>query len=159
MAKDPYEPLWIKGGGHCNLELYPDYIRHLCKFVQEMENMTTQTRLKKIRQTLRLQKRPNSAIRNSSNRCCNVKVRPLNCLGCSKPKCSSSSTCCCCCCWRPKWPKWPKWPKCLGCRPKCVECCVPSSCSFNTSCWFTRCCCCSCNCRKCCCSFARCACF
>ncbi|KAK2970118.1 hypothetical protein RJ640_017775, partial [Escallonia rubra] len=30
MARDPYEPLWIKGGGHCNLELYPDYIRHLC---------------------------------------------------------------------------------------------------------------------------------
>ncbi|KAK9928054.1 hypothetical protein M0R45_025208 [Rubus argutus] len=30
MARDPYEPLWIKGGGHCNLELYPEYIRHLC---------------------------------------------------------------------------------------------------------------------------------
>ncbi|KAK6263354.1 hypothetical protein QUC31_009170 [Theobroma cacao] len=29
MAREPYEPLWIKGGGHCNLELYPDYIRHL----------------------------------------------------------------------------------------------------------------------------------
>ncbi|KAF4391745.1 hypothetical protein F8388_017340 [Cannabis sativa] len=42
MAKDPYDPLWIKGGGHCNLELYPDYIRHLCKFIQEMENITTE---------------------------------------------------------------------------------------------------------------------
>ncbi|CAI9755323.1 unnamed protein product [Fraxinus pennsylvanica] len=31
LAREPYEPLWIKGGGHCNLELYPDYIRHLCK--------------------------------------------------------------------------------------------------------------------------------
>ncbi|CAK9173452.1 unnamed protein product [Ilex paraguariensis] len=41
MAREPYEPLWIKGGGHCNLELYPDYIRHLCRFIQEMENMTT----------------------------------------------------------------------------------------------------------------------
>lgn len=157
MAKDPYEPLWIKGGGHCNLELYPDYIRHLCKFVQEMENMTTQIRLKKIRQTLRLHRRPNSAIRNSSNWCCKIKVRPLNCLACSKPKCCST-----CCCWRPKWPKWPKCltcrPKCAGCRqPKCVECCcVPSSC-FNTSCWFTSCC--SCSCRKCSCSLARCACF
>ncbi|KAK4389718.1 Alpha/beta hydrolase domain-containing protein 17B [Sesamum angolense] len=30
-AREPYEPLWIKGGGHCNLELYPDYIRHLCR--------------------------------------------------------------------------------------------------------------------------------
>lgn len=142
MAKDPYEPLWIKGGGHCNLELFPDYIRHLSKFVQEMENMTTEIRLKKIRQTLRLHKRPNSSVRNSSNRCCKVKVRPLNCLACSKPKCT--------CCWRPKWPKCLTCrPKCPGCRrPKCVECCAPSSC-FNTSCWCTRC---SCSCRKCCCS-------
>ncbi|XVF52298.1 hypothetical protein PTKIN_Ptkin05aG0007700 [Pterospermum kingtungense] len=54
MAREPYEPLWIKGGGHCNLELYPDYIRHLCKFIYEMENMTTEIRLKRIRQSLRL---------------------------------------------------------------------------------------------------------
>ncbi|CAL9080129.1 unnamed protein product, partial [Musa acuminata var. zebrina] len=54
LAEEPYDPLWIKGGGHCNLELYPDYIRHLCKFIQEMENLTTATRLKKIRQTLKL---------------------------------------------------------------------------------------------------------
>ncbi|KAF3449306.1 hypothetical protein FNV43_RR10034 [Rhamnella rubrinervis] len=60
MARDPYEPLWIKGGGHCNLELYPDYIRHLCRFVQEMESITTEIRLKKIRQNLRLQKRSDS---------------------------------------------------------------------------------------------------
>ncbi|GMN30412.1 hypothetical protein TIFTF001_002782 [Ficus carica] len=52
MAKDPYEPLWIKGGGHCNLELYPDYIRHLCRFIHEMESITTEIRLKKIRQNL-----------------------------------------------------------------------------------------------------------
>ncbi|GFQ06151.1 alpha/beta hydrolase domain-containing protein 17b [Phtheirospermum japonicum] len=60
MAREPYEPLWIKGGGHCNLELYPDYIRHLCRFVQEMENITTQVRLRKIR----LHKKSKSA-----NRC------------------------------------------------------------------------------------------
>ncbi|GJN39603.1 hypothetical protein PR202_gb28730 [Eleusine coracana subsp. coracana] len=29
LAREPYDPLWIKGGGHCNLELYPDFIRHL----------------------------------------------------------------------------------------------------------------------------------
>ncbi|THF98226.1 hypothetical protein TEA_000435 [Camellia sinensis var. sinensis] len=56
MARDPYEPLWIKGGGHCNLELYPDYIRHLCRFIQEMENITTEICLRKIKQSLRLQK-------------------------------------------------------------------------------------------------------
>ncbi|KAL8141746.1 hypothetical protein V2J09_014778 [Rumex salicifolius] len=53
-AREPYEPLWIKGGGHCNLELYPDYIRHLCRFVQEMETTNTEKRLTKIKEKLRL---------------------------------------------------------------------------------------------------------
>ncbi|KAK1307377.1 hypothetical protein QJS10_CPA10g01213 [Acorus calamus] len=71
LAREPYEPLWIKGGGHCNLELYPDYIRHLCKFIHEMENITTQIRLKKIRQTLpHLLKANSTNIAKSSNRCC-----------------------------------------------------------------------------------------
>ncbi|XP_019442819.1 PREDICTED: protein ABHD17B-like [Lupinus angustifolius] len=29
-----YEPLWVSGGGHSNLELYPEFIKHLKKFVQ-----------------------------------------------------------------------------------------------------------------------------
>lgn len=33
LCKQKYEPVWINGGGHCNLELYPDYIKHLKKFV------------------------------------------------------------------------------------------------------------------------------
>ncbi|KAK9683188.1 hypothetical protein RND81_10G121900 [Saponaria officinalis] len=33
LCKEKYEPLWLSGGGHCNLELYPEYIRHLKKFV------------------------------------------------------------------------------------------------------------------------------
>ncbi|XP_059293346.1 uncharacterized protein LOC132046661 isoform X1 [Lycium ferocissimum] len=33
LCKEKYEPLWINGGGHCNLELYPEYIKHLKKFV------------------------------------------------------------------------------------------------------------------------------
>ncbi|XP_009786097.1 uncharacterized protein LOC107789311 [Nicotiana tabacum] len=33
LCKEKYEPLWIAGGGHCNLELYPVYIKHLKKFV------------------------------------------------------------------------------------------------------------------------------
>ncbi|KAM5581103.1 hypothetical protein ABKV19_010364 [Rosa sericea] len=32
-CKEKYEPLWIKGGNHCDLELYPQYIKHLKKFV------------------------------------------------------------------------------------------------------------------------------
>lgn len=34
---DKYEPLWIKGGNHCNLEIYPEYIRHLKKFISAVE--------------------------------------------------------------------------------------------------------------------------
>ncbi|TVU32878.1 hypothetical protein EJB05_24641, partial [Eragrostis curvula] len=37
LAKVKYEPLWIKGGNHCNLELYPEYIRHLKRFVAAIE--------------------------------------------------------------------------------------------------------------------------
>ncbi|CAA0830032.1 alpha/beta-Hydrolases superfamily protein [Striga hermonthica] len=33
LCKVKYEPLWISGGGHCNLELYPEFIKHLKKFV------------------------------------------------------------------------------------------------------------------------------
>nr|GMD12766.1 alpha/beta hydrolase domain-containing protein 17B [Ipomoea batatas] len=135
MARDPYEPLWIKGGGHCNLELYPDYIRHLRRFIQEMENMTTQIRLKKIRQTLRLPKRPNTTTTPSSTtRCCEIKCRKPRCLECSKPSCVK------CCCW-PKCPEWrPKCPKCVCFKPGCVKCscwCPKCSCC----CWFTNCAC------------------
>ncbi|PHT49910.1 hypothetical protein CQW23_09657 [Capsicum baccatum] len=33
LCKEKYEPLWVNGGGHCNLESYPVYIKHLKKFV------------------------------------------------------------------------------------------------------------------------------
>ncbi|RWW54475.1 hypothetical protein BHE74_00038944, partial [Ensete ventricosum] len=89
LAKEPYEPLWIKGGGHCNLELYPDYICHLRKFIQEMENITTATRLKKIRQTLKPPTKP--AITTSTattttftaNCCCRIRFRKPDFLSCS----------------------------------------------------------------------------
>ncbi|AAG31199.1 hypothetical protein [Arabidopsis thaliana] len=38
LSKEKYEPLWISGGGHCDLELYPDFIRHLKKFVVSLGN-------------------------------------------------------------------------------------------------------------------------
>jgi dipeptidyl aminopeptidase/acylaminoacyl peptidase len=37
LSKEKYEPLWLKGGGHCNLELYPEYIKHLRKYLQTLE--------------------------------------------------------------------------------------------------------------------------
>ncbi|CAL5432246.1 unnamed protein product [Camellia sinensis] len=106
MARDPYEPLWIKGGGHCNLELYPDYIRHLCRFIQEMENITTEIRLRKIKQSLRLQKRSHSA-----NTCCWIKFQLPSC-----PECLNQSCIKCLCC--PK--RQCRCPKCW--IPGCLKC-------------------------------------
>lgn len=37
LCKEKYEPLWIQGGNHCDLELYPEYIKHLKKFVAAVE--------------------------------------------------------------------------------------------------------------------------
>ncbi|XVF52041.1 hypothetical protein PTKIN_Ptkin04bG0233300 [Pterospermum kingtungense] len=74
MAREPYEPLWIKGGGHCNLELYPDYILHLRKFIYEMENMTTEIRLNRIRQSLHLPRRSDTT--SSSTTTINVAGGP-----------------------------------------------------------------------------------
>lgn len=34
--------MWLKGGNHCNLELYPEYIRHLKKFVATVEKPPSQ---------------------------------------------------------------------------------------------------------------------
>nr|GEW05934.1 putative ribonuclease H-like domain-containing protein [Tanacetum cinerariifolium] len=34
-----YEPLWIEGGNHCNLDIYPEYIRHLKKFISAVEKL------------------------------------------------------------------------------------------------------------------------
>ncbi|KAK9060683.1 hypothetical protein SSX86_021389 [Deinandra increscens subsp. villosa] len=41
LAKDKYDPLWIQGGGHSNLESFPEYIRHLKKFVKAMEKLSS----------------------------------------------------------------------------------------------------------------------
>ncbi|KMT11380.1 hypothetical protein BVRB_5g107110 [Beta vulgaris subsp. vulgaris] len=169
-AREPYEPLWIKGGGHCNLELYPDYIRHLCRFVHEMENTTTQIRLKKIRDALNLHPKPRHPPPNTTcSRSCNC----WDCCSCTckmkcwQPRCPKS--CCslsCCACF--KWPKcssccscfgWPKcssccscfgWPKCSSCCciPECLKCSRPKCSEDCCSCKG----CCSWNCCGCCCS-------
>lgn len=39
LCKEKYEPLWLTGGNHCNLELYPAYLRHLRKFVSALEKL------------------------------------------------------------------------------------------------------------------------
>ncbi|CAA0828965.1 alpha/beta-Hydrolases superfamily protein [Striga hermonthica] len=42
LCQEKYEPLWIKGGNHCDLELYPEYIKHLKKFVHTVEKPPSQ---------------------------------------------------------------------------------------------------------------------
>ncbi|RAL53694.1 unnamed protein product [Cuscuta campestris] len=37
LSQEKYDPLWVQGGGHCNLETYPDFITHLRKFLNAME--------------------------------------------------------------------------------------------------------------------------
>ncbi|KAK2648020.1 hypothetical protein Ddye_015509 [Dipteronia dyeriana] len=37
LCLEKYEPLWLEGGNHCDLELYPEYLRHLKKFVSTVE--------------------------------------------------------------------------------------------------------------------------
>ncbi|TYJ42968.1 hypothetical protein E1A91_A03G122200v1 [Gossypium mustelinum] len=39
LCKEKYEPLWLKGGNHCDLELYPEYLRHLRKFISAIEKL------------------------------------------------------------------------------------------------------------------------
>ncbi|TYI52289.1 hypothetical protein E1A91_D12G237000v1 [Gossypium mustelinum] len=125
MAREPYEPLWIKGGGHCNLELYPDYILHLCKFIYEMENTTTAIRLKRIRESLGLPTRSNTNSSAQGDRCCKIKICQPKCLKCPKPRCGKcfrwpKSLCCwkpCNCCWKPE------------CRLSCCCCCFCFKCS------------------------------
>lgn len=169
-AREPYEPLWIKGGGHCNLELHPDYIRHLCRFVQEMENVTTQIRLKKIRDTLKLHPKPPHP--QAANTTCSRSCSCWDCCSCTckmkcwKPRCPKSRCCfpnCCsanrcsvnCCrsCFN-----CPKCTNCCSCFgwPKCLTCCVPSCFKCSQPKCPSECCsckgCCTWNCCCCCCS-------
>ncbi|KAI3713112.1 hypothetical protein L1987_71683 [Smallanthus sonchifolius] len=37
LCLEKYEPLWVKGGNHCDLELFPEYIRHLKRFFSAVE--------------------------------------------------------------------------------------------------------------------------
>lgn len=43
LCKEKYEPLWVSGGGHCNLELYPQFLRHLKKFIHTLNKAKSDT--------------------------------------------------------------------------------------------------------------------
>ncbi|XP_010478642.1 PREDICTED: uncharacterized protein LOC104757590 isoform X2 [Camelina sativa] len=123
MAKEPYEPLWIKGGGHCNLEIYPDYIRHLYRFIQDMENTNTKSRLEKIWQEIRR--------RDESTGCCSSGLCRPSC-SCPKPRCPKPSCSCGCGCLKCSCPSF---KGCFSCckKPSCASsCCCPK---FKCSCF------------------------
>ncbi|CAL0299144.1 unnamed protein product [Lupinus luteus] len=42
LCKEKYEPLWLRGGNHCDLELFPEYMRHLKKFISTIEKSPSQ---------------------------------------------------------------------------------------------------------------------
>ncbi|XP_020276806.1 protein ABHD17B [Asparagus officinalis] len=103
-SKDPYDPLWIKGGGHCNLELYPDFIRHLSRFVRDMESITTATHLRKIHQAHQKPKKMKPSRTSTAttttfttNCCCRIRVRKPKCTCPCTCTCSCSCPCSCCC--------------------------------------------------------------
>ncbi|AAG23448.1 putative dienelactone hydrolase, alpha/Beta hydrolase [Arabidopsis thaliana] len=142
MAKEPYEPLWIKGGGHCNLEIYPDYIRHLYRFIQDMENTTTKSRLKTIWQEIRRRD-------ESTGCCCSGLCRPS--CSCPKPRCPKPSCSCGCGCGDCGCFKCscPTLKGCFSCckKPSCVSsCCCPT---FKCSSCFGKPKCPKCSCWKC----------
>lgn len=39
LCKDKYEPLWVKGGNHCDLELFPQYLNHLRNFISAVHKL------------------------------------------------------------------------------------------------------------------------
>lgn len=44
LCKEKYEPLWLRGGKHCDLELFPEYIKHLKKFISTVEKSSSSKR-------------------------------------------------------------------------------------------------------------------
>ena len=37
LCKEKFEPLCLEGGNHCDLELYPEYLKHLKKSISTVE--------------------------------------------------------------------------------------------------------------------------
>ncbi|TXG60786.1 hypothetical protein EZV62_012149 [Acer yangbiense] len=72
LSKEKYDPLWVKGGGHCNLETYPEYIKHLRKFINAMEKLAL------TKPTNKQQLTPNSSMTEvKHNKCLRFGKRSL----------------------------------------------------------------------------------
>ncbi|OIW18310.1 hypothetical protein TanjilG_31450 [Lupinus angustifolius] len=51
LCQEKYKPLWLQGGKHSDLEHYPEYPRHLRKFISTIENPAFQ-RIKPARESI-----------------------------------------------------------------------------------------------------------
>ncbi|KAJ8570058.1 hypothetical protein K7X08_006635 [Anisodus acutangulus] len=40
LSKMKYEPLWVNGGNHCDLQVFPQFFTHLKKFITSMERQS-----------------------------------------------------------------------------------------------------------------------
>ncbi|GAV60088.1 Abhydrolase_5 domain-containing protein [Cephalotus follicularis] len=69
LCKEKYEPLWVKGGNHCDLELYPQYIKHLKKFISAIDK--------------------SSRLRNGSGPLTDAAQNPRKSIDCREPSRSS----------------------------------------------------------------------
>ncbi|KAL1173180.1 hypothetical protein V6Z11_A05G396600 [Gossypium hirsutum] len=67
LCKEKYEPLWLKGGNHCDLEQYPEYIRHLKKFISTVEKSPSQRKSADRREKPRKSTDRPEKLKNQSN--------------------------------------------------------------------------------------------
>ncbi|XP_020996865.1 uncharacterized protein LOC107486551 isoform X2 [Arachis duranensis] len=85
-CKQKYEPLWVKGGNHCDLELYPQYIKHLKKFIAAIEKSSRQNsglgsisdQLDKPRTSTDFREKPRSSMDQRENSRRSGPDRPCN---------------------------------------------------------------------------------
>ncbi|KAJ6673364.1 ALPHA/BETA-HYDROLASES SUPERFAMILY PROTEIN [Salix viminalis] len=63
LAREKYDPLWVKGGGHCNLETFPEYIKHLRKFINAMEKISVAKPTKQLTQESSVEVKHNKCLR------------------------------------------------------------------------------------------------
>lgn len=72
LCKDKYEPLWLKGGNHCDLELFPQYLTHLRNFISAVRKLhpprNNDLKQHVINNPQQINQRiPNSRVSNSSS--------------------------------------------------------------------------------------------
>ncbi|KAE8667672.1 Alpha/beta hydrolase domain-containing protein 17C [Hibiscus syriacus] len=65
LCKEKYEPLWLKGGNHCNLELYPEYLRTLRKFISVIVKLQCPCNTSDLKSKDQSDQTPNNADQNN----------------------------------------------------------------------------------------------